>query len=120
LTCGHRGKPSGSEEKLIDNLIRESGFASQHFDEIEKLDKSKQIRTLIKEVRNKAKPQGGKKTAAEGAKKIVQAQETDHMLVAQDDQLNEGDIKIEFGNEPLEPPKEKGKPKKHSPRQKKK
>jgi len=28
MTCGHRGKPFASEEKLLDNLIKESGFAS--------------------------------------------------------------------------------------------
>ena len=26
LKCGHRGKPNRSEEKLIENLLHESGF----------------------------------------------------------------------------------------------
>lgn len=26
IKCGHRGKPNKSEERLIDNLILESGF----------------------------------------------------------------------------------------------
>jgi hypothetical protein len=26
MRCGHRGKPSRNEERMLDNLIRESGF----------------------------------------------------------------------------------------------
>ena len=26
MRCGHRGRPSRNEERMLDNLIRESGF----------------------------------------------------------------------------------------------
>jgi len=33
MKCGHRGKPSRNEERLLENLIRESGFLDSNIEE---------------------------------------------------------------------------------------
>jgi len=45
LKCGHRGRPSKAEEKLIENLLRESGFIySPHKVQVRSFEVEKQER----------------------------------------------------------------------------
>ncbi len=42
MRCGHRGKPSRNEERMLDNLIRESGFLDMPERSSEELQRSKE------------------------------------------------------------------------------
>ena len=40
MRCGHRGKPSRNEERMLDNLIRESGFLDHYESASEEIHRS--------------------------------------------------------------------------------
>jgi len=93
LTCGHRGKPNNSEEKLIDNLIKLSGFSSQHYEDLEKNDNAKQLKEIVSTVRRNSKRKPGSGTQQ---KKVAAGQsEEDPMLRA----VDADEIQIDFEND---------------------